>query len=254
MLLERAVSPKVRESYRQGVHRFLKFLGHPSLNNLRDEEVDMGLVRFFEHLFFKGEQATVGLRILAGLMHVYPAFGRMGGRRIPLAWRGLKGWRSMTPGRSRRPETLGLWAGVANALCHANQMLMGFFVMLSVSTYARPSSLLALTRDGIIDPGKSRHRFFSLLLHPEELKVPSKTMEYDVSILLDSGYLQWAGPILSSLRRRDRDPVWGVRLLDLHEALPGGGHEAQHQGRPHTRRGAAAPRSTGRPGGAAFRR
>ena len=209
LLLERAVSQKVRDSYRQHVERFQKFFGHTDLENQTDEDVDHGLVRYFEHLFFRGEQATVGLKILAGLMHLFPAFGRMGGRHIPLAWRGLKGWRIMTPGRSRRPETLGLWAGVANALCHMNQMLMGFFVMLSVSTYDRPSSLLALTRAGIIEPGKTRHRCFSLLLHPEELKVPSKTMDFDVSILLDSPYLQWAGPILSSLRQQARDPVWG---------------------------------------------
>eukprot|EP00974_Lingulodinium_polyedra_P107957 10451192-Lingulodinium_polyedra.AAC.1 len=79
--------------------------------------------------------------------------------------------------------------------------------MLSVSTYARPSSFLALTRAGIIAP-KGRQRSYSLLLHPEELRIPSKTMEYDVSILVDSPYMHWAGPILASLKQSGRDPVW----------------------------------------------
>ena len=209
-LLDRAVSAKVQTEYRRELLKFMDFLGRASLDDAGDGLVDDALVRFFEQEFFRGEQASRGLKLLAGVMHAYPEFGRTGHRRMPKAWRALRGWQRLTPGHSRRPETLGLWAGVANALCVAGQTLMGFFVMLSVSTYARPSSLLALVPEGIVEPVKSGARFWSLLLHPQELAVPSKTMDYDISIRVDSPYMEWAGQILASLRLRPAGvPVWG---------------------------------------------
>jgi len=87
--------------------------------------------------------------------------------------------------------------------------MVGLFVVLSVSTYARPSALLVLRPEWIVPP-MSGHRW-SLLLNPPEGKRPSKTGEWDASVTLDSKWLGFLAPVLRKLKetRPRGTPVWG---------------------------------------------
>eukprot|EP00959_Pyramimonas_sp_CCMP1952_P167944 3509628-Pyramimonas_sp.AAC.1 len=62
------------------------------------------------------------------------------------------------------------------------------FVLLSVSTYLRPSSLLALEPESFLAP-MSAHGSWSLLAHPAERGVPDAIGEFNHSMMLGSPWL-----------------------------------------------------------------
>ena len=81
---------------------------------------------------------------------------------------------------------------------------MGIFVLLSLSTYLRPSQLLTVVTDGLIPPNQSISAYWTLLVHPEEGLSRSKTGEADVSFLLDSAYLSYLEPIYHILKQKGK--------------------------------------------------
>lgn len=83
--------------------------------------------------------------------------------------------------------------------------------MLALSTYSRPSELLKLKTFSLVRPAPGVTGSWSLLLSPEELQEPSKTGDFDVSILLDSPYTNcWAGKILKTMKanKSGNSPLW----------------------------------------------
>ena len=88
---------------------------------------------------------------------------------------------------------------------------MAVFVTLALSTYSRPSELLRLKTFSLVRPAPGVTGSWSLLLSPEELQEPSKTGDFDVSILLDSPYTNcWAGKILKTMKanKSGNSPLW----------------------------------------------
>ena len=81
---------------------------------------------------------------------------------------------------------------------------MAIFVLMIVSTYARPSSLLAAGKEHLVPPVSNVNQQWSLLLHPEELESPSKTGEYDLSLVLDSPWMSsWIDSTCRALKSTD---------------------------------------------------
>ena len=82
--------------------------------------------------------------------------------------------------------------------------------MVQFDTYLRPSECLGLRVDQLIPPlPGSGTKFWALLLAPEEEAIPTKTQEFDESILLDSPELVYLYPRFSALKKRSgRDLVW----------------------------------------------
>ena len=82
--------------------------------------------------------------------------------------------------------------------------------MMSLSAYGRPSEILRLRVFSLIRPAQGVTSSWSLLMSPEELGQPSKTGEYDVSLLLDSPYITfWASKILNGLKNQPANgPLW----------------------------------------------
>ena len=87
---------------------------------------------------------------------------------------------------------------------------MALFVMLSLSTYSRPSELLRCRTFSLIRPSPNITKAWSLLLSPEEMEVTSKTGDFDVSLMLDSPYLlTWVGPLLQAMKKKSPElPLW----------------------------------------------
>lgn len=109
------------------------------------------------------------------MMHREPRLGRLGDRKIPRACRALRGWRMLTPGRSRAAFPLAVWCGLSWRLATRGHFNMAVFLMLAVSTYAWPSELLRLTQDCIVPPAPGAIASWCLMLNPEDRLVKSKT-------------------------------------------------------------------------------
>ena len=72
------------------------------LNMEKAEIVDQIFVEYLNLMYRAGYQSYRADRVLASLLHHHPAYGRMGSKKLPHAWRALRGYRRLTPGRSRR--------------------------------------------------------------------------------------------------------------------------------------------------------
>ena len=96
--LERgAVKRKTAVAYRLEVECFVCFADLVSAPLVEDVDIDIGLVPYFNKLYFCGEQIWKGQKLMAALNHVDGGFGRKGSRSLPRAWRALRGWILKTP-------------------------------------------------------------------------------------------------------------------------------------------------------------
>lgn len=72
--------------------------------------------------------------------------------------------------------------------------------------YLRPSEAFRLRVQDIVKPvrkGSRGYRHYSILLHPMEEGVPSKTLQRDEMLALDLEYQKWLGPALVKTLRLD---------------------------------------------------
>ena len=98
----------------------------------------------------------------------------------------------------------------------------------------------------LVAPVAGIHGEWSLLVHPEERKSRSKTGEWDMSIILDSSWMPWVGPVLKALSQLSPDEsIWDFSYHDLLKMFHKCGKEI---GVPHltpTSAGTAGHRGTG---------
>ncbi|MBM3947591.1 MAG: hypothetical protein FJ315_09395 [SAR202 cluster bacterium] len=203
MLESMAVTPATSRMYQEELDCFRATAEKEKWSLVTDEDIDGHLVDHMNSLYFTGHQAWRGEKLLAGFVHFFPEFGRLGKRSIARAWKALKAWRRLTPGRSRRPVALAIWCGIAVFLAEQVRVLMAVAIMLALSAYLRPSELLRLTGESLVAPS-SACPHWCLLLHPSEGSARSKTRTADDSIILDSAYTAWMSPVFEVLKKERR--------------------------------------------------
>ncbi|CAK0867503.1 unnamed protein product [Prorocentrum cordatum] len=150
-------------------------------------QVGDALVDYMNALFFSGHESSKGDQAMAGLMYRFPEYSTQGESKTPRAWRCLRGWRKLAPGRSRRAWPLALWYGLAWRMVARGALQMAIFLLAMVSGYFRPSHLLSLTRGNFITPAGLA----------------------DVVVMLDSGWFQCTTPIFRELAQGiPEEEVW----------------------------------------------
>ena len=210
MFLEsRAVGPLSQKSYKIAVSLWKAHITRVGLPTGDDEEIDAAVSDYFDHCFFLGLQPSAGERLLAGLMHYEPRFGRLGSSRLPRSWRSLKGWRRMVPPRSRKPLPWPVWAAIAWQLREAGRKDMAVFVLTSVTGYFRPGELFRVKRGDLVPPAGMVLGCWAVLLAPEEDKVPTKTNIFNDSVALDSTLVKWLEKEYEQIHiAGSRDAAW----------------------------------------------
>lgn len=210
--LERnTVDKKSRVRYDSSLKSFLAFVECEGLHLDSSKDWDSALVLFMNRRFFEGHQAYVGEVVICAVMDRLPEFSRGGNKALPRAWKSVKGWRRLTPGRSRRAWPWGLWAGMAAMMVKQNELMAAVLMLIAVSTYARPSELFALRRADLHPPTPGVSEWWCLRLRAEELLAPTKVGAFDDSVSLDSPELRWLTPVLVELKRGHQDEL----LFDL---------------------------------------
>ena len=92
---------------------------------------------------------------------------------------------------------------------------MAVYLLVGVSAYSRPSSLLAARQCDLVPPAPGRGKCWSLLQHPEEGWVASKTQLYDEGCLLDSPYLHNLVPLFHKMASPSRQSLWNFTYPEL---------------------------------------
>ena len=184
---------------------------YPRGLDLKDpENVDRLLVDYMNGLYLKGFQAYRGDRLAAAMLHFHPQFGKMGAEKLPRMWRALRGFRKLTLGKSRLAYPLMVWAAVASELRRMGKLRMALFLLVSLSSYARPSELIRLQVYSLVRPSPGVTSSWTLLMSPEERPDRTKTGEFDTSIALDSPYMiPWSHTLFGYLKQtHPSNPLW----------------------------------------------
>ena len=206
-LEKNTVEPKSQFRYDSSLRTFLAYTEANSLPLTTSLDWDEALVTFMNRRFFEGHQAYIGEVLICAVMDKLPEFSKGGNRSLPRAWKCVKGWRRLTPGRSRRAWPWALWAGMATHLVSAGELSAAVLLLTLVSTYARPSEIFALRRADLHAPVTGISRSWSMRLRAEELLQPSKVGVFDDTIALDSPELAWLTPVLQELKKGAPDAL-----------------------------------------------
>ncbi|CAE7279327.1 unnamed protein product [Symbiodinium natans] len=209
-LEQQAVGEATSKQYQKELQSFLSFAKPRGLVMTNAKIVDGLLVDYMNRMYLDGHQSYRADRLMAAILHRFPQFGRLGDQKLPRAWRALKGYRRLTPGKSRLAYPLALWAAFAVELKRLGCLRMALFMLLAVSTYARPSELLRAKVFSLVRPARGITSSWSLLLAPEEEEIATKTGDYDVSIPLDSPWLKgWSHALFDCLKQsHPTAPLW----------------------------------------------
>ena len=206
--LERnTIDKKSRARYDSNLKSFLVFAEGEGLRLSTARDWDLALVAFMNRRFFEGHQAYVGEVVICAVMDRLPEFSRGGSRSLPKAWKCVKGWRRLTPGRSRRAWPWAFWAGMASVMVKHDDLMAAVLMLIAVSTYARPSELFALRRADLHPPSAGISKHWGVRLRAEELLQPTKVGAFDDSVSLDSPELLWLAPVLSELKKGPQDEL-----------------------------------------------
>ncbi|CAK0900961.1 unnamed protein product [Prorocentrum cordatum] len=175
------------------------------------KELDGQLVACMSEELLKGVKAWRGETLLAGLMLFHPDFGRLGGLHLPRSLRCLKGWKKLSPSRSRKPLVFAIWAALAVELCRSGAPLVGAMVLSMAGCYLRPGEMLSLTSDSFLAPAEHAVQNWVVWLFPEAGVARSKAGSADDAIPGDTGRCPWMCHIFKALKDRQSSRP----LLDL---------------------------------------
>lgn len=210
LLEHAAIGAQCRKMYAQEIEEFKRY-GDPRGLDFQDASLlDRLLVDYMNKMYLKGLQSYKADRLIAAVLHNYPDYGRNGSRNLPRVWRAIKGFRKLCPGKSRLAYPLAVWCAIATRMKQLGRLRMALFLVVAISSYARPSELLRLRVFSLVRPSHGVTSSWALLLSPEERPERSKTGDYDVSIALDSPWLtSWSGPLFKILKENHpEEELW----------------------------------------------
>lgn len=210
-----AATPRVREQYSKKMSELRSFLKRHRLPFVTNHDIDSALVKYFNQKFLEGEQSHFGDYTMASLMDHDPSFSKMGDKKVPRAWRCLRGWRRLCPSRSRLALPLPVWCGISWRMIQRGHLQKAIFNLVQLSSYHRPGTLLKLRKIGLVKPTAGITRNWSLVTSLSETMDVSKTGTKDDSILLDSDYIQFLNPYLSQISKGNKTSmVWSFNYAE----------------------------------------
>ncbi|CAK0911498.1 unnamed protein product [Prorocentrum cordatum] len=166
--------------------------------------LDCSLAEWMLGQYLEGVDHWRGVQMLAALQWSDPRLGRDGGARLPGARQSLRGWKVLTPPLTRLPLPEEVVAALACELVCVGLWEAAACVVLSMVFYMRPGEWGRVQVKHAIAPrasGSQALRQWALVLHPhdgEEAR-PSKTAEFDESLVLDLTCDLWLGGVLRRL-------------------------------------------------------
>ena len=176
------MSHGTQAKYEKQVEQFLSFADEEKLALVADDEVDAAIVQILNMSCSQGRPVSDGEVLLAGLLFFQPQHGKLGGQKTRSVVESSGGWRKKAPTRSRRLLPRVFCSGVCWEMVRNKKPLMAIHVLMMVVTYFRPGELLQSMREDLIRPMHGVASDWSLLLHPVQRGVPSKTQSYDDTI------------------------------------------------------------------------
>ncbi|CAK0855314.1 unnamed protein product [Prorocentrum cordatum] len=185
-------------------------------------QFDQDLSDWMNEQYMEGYDHWRGSNMMAAIAWADPRLGRVGGHGLPLSRQALKGWRLLTPASSRLPLPSEVVFAIAMELLVMDRWSMAVCTMLSLVFLMRPGDWRTVRVEHLTPPAVGGSRGlarWSLVLHPleNEGSLPSKTGEFDESLLLDLEEDQWLAPLCQRLvlGRDPQEPLFAFSQAEF---------------------------------------
>ncbi|CAK0903612.1 unnamed protein product [Prorocentrum cordatum] len=185
-------------------------------------QFDQDVSDWMNEQYMEGYDHWRGSNLMAAIAWADPRLGRVGGHGLPLSRQALKGWRNLTPAASRLPLPAEVVFAIAMELLVMDCWDMALCTMLSLVFLMRPGDWRTVRVEHLAPPAAGGSRGlarWSLVLHPveDEGSLPSKTGEFDESLLLDLDEDQWLAPLCQRLvlGRDPQEPLFAFSQAEF---------------------------------------
>ncbi|CAK0883482.1 unnamed protein product, partial [Prorocentrum cordatum] len=188
-LLRRAsVSAKTQAQYSLYLAALRRFCNSRGDHPITEEEWDNATAGLMEIMFMEGGSLSAGEKLLASAQWAEPRLGRLGGGRMPICRQCLRGWRRAAPAGDRLPLPYDVVALLACWMICQGLRPHALAILMMMELYLRPGEPFLLRGRDVAAGAFSGAREWtptSVLLHPFEMRTPSKSQEFDQTIVLD---------------------------------------------------------------------
>lgn len=146
-----------------------------------------------------------GQYLMAAVLFFLPHLRSPKQMSMPCVRQSLQGWRKLDPPKSRLPLPWEVTCFMVQEALRQGKKSEGFMMLFCFALYLRPGEAARLRVRDLVAPvhnvGRSSQSW-SVVLHPWEEGIPSKTAEFDETVMFDLPQLHFI-------------PVQAVRLLNL---------------------------------------
>jgi len=215
---EASVSKNSRAAY---LYRVQDFLNSEGLTHLNVDPVvlDAKLSRHIDRLYLSGKRPSTGEKLLAGVCFLCPKYGGKGAAFLPRAARSLRGWKVLSPRRTKRPLPWELCLLYASRFWRKGKKEMAVCWLTMVDSYSRPTELIDMIPSQVILPAPIRGAGgVSLSFNPEHLGKPSKTGQFNECVKISRAAV---ATLLQehAKRRRGMSRLWPFALKEMKEVF-----------------------------------
>ena len=141
------------------------------------------LVEYIDILYLDGEVQAASRNAVAGCMFPHPSFQRPQGSSLPGATKALRGWLAAGPLKARLPMPWELTCWAAVQALTARRLDVAMALLIIFVFILRPNEARAVKCMDLVGP-KGLVAFWTLVLHPFERGTPSKTGEFDETVMM----------------------------------------------------------------------
>ena len=187
-LMQAAVQPRTLETYRRHWIDFNTWCRDRRLGISSPAEIDLSLSLYMEEMYLDGYDLSFGRYALAAMTFFRPELKSPKMQALPRCKQSMQGWRNLMPPQARLPIPWEVTCLIAAWALKRGMVQMAVGLLLAFAMYLRPSELCRIHVKDVVIPDKSlrrRHKHLVVTLHPFEGGIPSKTHEFDETIILD---------------------------------------------------------------------
>lgn len=177
---------KTRAKYLDMLQDLGDFLDHCVEEGVvAEQDLDAGAAKWLGNAFLAGEPIDAGNYLVAATQDKYPRFKKA--VILERVERAMKGWRRLSPSRSRQPVPKVVIGLLCERLVKVGRKRMACCVWLGMEAYLRPGELCRARRRHLLQPLSTGGglQYWNLQPHPADERISSKTLMYDEGATFD---------------------------------------------------------------------
>jgi hypothetical protein len=144
---------------------------------------------------------------------------------LPESKKALRGWKTGAPGKMRLPYPEEVILDVADYALDAGDGEAALAISLQLDGYFRPSEVINLLAKQVLPPackaGRAYSKAWGIVLAPAEDEKPTKTGQFDDSVLIGDIQHEWLGSLLGIItkNKKPEDRLFPSLSLASYERL-----------------------------------